>query len=75
MSERDGGPAFPAPSEDDDRTGEPYVVGFPGLSMRDWFAGQALAGALANFASRLTYEEVARRAYLIADEMLKEQSK
>ena len=34
MTSKDGGPAFPLYEED-------------GMSLRDWFAGQALAGILA----------------------------
>ena len=38
----DGGPAFPALYPIEDETGR------LGMSLRDWFAGQALAGLLAN---------------------------
>lgn len=43
MSEKinDGGPAFPrAPFDVNDYCGD----GSPGMTLRDWFAGQALAG-------------------------------
>jgi hypothetical protein len=41
MSEmEDGGPAFPA-------CNEANVNGTMGMSLRDWFAGQALAGLMA----------------------------
>lgn len=61
-----GGPAFP-----------PYHHGesFPsGMSLRDWFAGQALAGILAGWPhdSRLSERMAAEIAYLAADEMLKQ---
>lgn len=41
----DGGPAFPI-SQEIGRTedGRPTTIFSPGLSLRDWFAGQALAG-------------------------------
>ena len=45
---KDGGPAFPVPSEDSG----------PGMSLRDWFAGQALidfSDAYTGFAKRLFY--------------------
>lgn len=48
----DGGPAFPCGpsgmsiSYDDGRTEHQYP-GSPGMSLRDWFAGQALQGILA----------------------------
>lgn len=38
----DGGPAFPQNSND------PYRKHTEGMSLRDWFAGQALAGLLAS---------------------------
>ena len=45
MSERnDGGPAFPHPIVNVDDDGNVVVVGaMGGMSLRDWFAGQALA--------------------------------
>jgi len=54
----DGGPAFPIPDE-----------GWPGMTLRDWFAGQALAGMLANPDSWPEDRGVA--AYCYADAMLK----
>lgn len=49
----DGGPAFPATCSAD---GTPLVVAYPanqvsGMSLRDWFAGQALAGLMVDFAN------------------------
>ena len=41
----DGGPAFPKPAVD---LGTTFECGRNGMSLRDWFAGQALAGTLAN---------------------------
>ncbi len=58
-----GGPAFPAPYDG-------HGSGDPGMSLRDWFAGQALAGNLGNPWS--SHEDsVASRCYKIADAMLK----
>lgn len=67
----DGGPAFP----NTPANGDPF--GFhPGMSLRDWFAGQALKGRLAaerhstsedGFAG---YTELAAEVYSIADAML-----
>lgn len=43
----DGGPAFPARKyNDSDLQGEPTIY-MPGMSLRDYFAGQALIGLLA----------------------------
>jgi len=74
----DGGPAFPfvAVSE---ATGQPINGCFdPGMSLRDWFAGQALAGLLASgvaAARGQTCEDVAEIAYANADAMLAERAK
>lgn len=42
-----------------------------GMTLRDWFAGQALANSYANSASA---NKVAEWAYQIADEMLKKRN-
>ncbi len=65
----DGGPAFPV-----------TTIGESGMSLRDWFAGQALAGCLAysfnnpswgDFHNNGTNETLADHCYGIADAMLK----
>lgn len=57
----DGGPAFPVP----------YNHEAAGMSLRDWFAGQALAGLLAARRSEGTNGEWrAQMAYQQADAML-----
>ena len=55
----DGGPAFPVPSG--------WVS--KGMSLRDWFAGQALAGLLAdtNYGSRT---DLVRQSFEYADAMI-----
>lgn len=58
----DGGPAFPA-------------TGTVGMSLRDWFAGQALAGMLADSNLDHPSEVYAERVYLLADAMLAERAK
>jgi hypothetical protein len=59
-------PAFPSKDE-----GGYY----DGMTLRDWFAGQALAGRLANGSDRLSTgsqrQSVAEEAYAYADFMLK----
>lgn len=68
----DGGPAFP--SSNDVKLGDIGTHGHAGMSLRDFFAGQALAGWLASFSE----DEVVDRpsivtfAYGIADAMLAE---
>lgn len=58
----DGGPAF--------GSGDATNGGYVGMSLRDWFAGQALVGLLANYAER-TSEVDASAAYSVADAMIK----
>ena len=64
---KDGGPAFPLMNRDYQ---EAYG-GAPGMSLRDWFAGQALMGFMANTSRPTTYTgDDAEWAYTIADAML-----
>jgi hypothetical protein len=70
----DGGPAFPAEFETvDSKPGFRKWCGTPGMSLRDYFAGQALATMKLSCWSDnpLYWEGVARSAYVCADEMLK----
>jgi hypothetical protein len=63
-----GGPAFPtAPNT------QPGVYVHHGMTLRDWFAGQALATMKLNNSwsdNPLYWEGVARSAYVAADTML-----
>ena len=69
----DGGPAFP--------NNDAHGCAYAGMTLRDWFAGQALAGELAanglgdEGAVKLRSPEnaslMAARAYHMADAMLK----
>jgi len=79
----DGGPAFPQPEINGDPVNS-WARGCGGLSVRDWFAGQALAG-MNKTDKRLAWEiadddgtdmpdECAKMAYQLADAMLKERS-
>lgn len=75
---KDGGPAFPVVSgmHVGCLKGECCRVS-EGLSLRDWFAGQALVGLLAN---ETTGKEIApvdcvEGAYVLADAMLAERAK
>jgi hypothetical protein len=68
--DNDGGPAFPVPT--DMSAGEAFYLATSGMSLRDWFAGQALIGICAH---RDTWglpdvPTVARQAYRLADAML-----
>ena len=69
MSKRDdGGPAFPR-EEVVMRDGTRYGPVQPGMSLRDWFAGQALAGLCAAQVSP-SVVVVVEEAYQLADAML-----
>jgi len=71
----DGGCAFPSDSMNGvDRYGNRMPFS-PGMSLRDWFAGQALAGLIQGYA--IAYgsptnapDEVVREAFNYADAML-----
>ena len=72
----DGGPAFPVPT--DMSGGEAFYLATPGMSLRDWFAGQALAGLIGSgnliAEAQAKNEDVssfaARIAFKAADAML-----
>ena len=68
MSDRDdGGPAFPM-------AGEPGIEFDRGMSLRDWFAGQALDQRKMLSTGAYYAADAAREAYEIADAMLKTRS-
>lgn len=68
---KDGGPAFPLIVPLKFKNGVPVENNvYPGLSLRDWFAGQALAGFLAHPEDTCDPEKSATWAYTIADAML-----
>lgn len=58
----DGGPAFPVPNEAN-------VNGQQGMSLRDYFAGQALTGLQFNRTYQI-FPDDAELCYVIADAML-----
>ncbi len=59
----DGGPAFPV-NYDENAAGATYR----GMSLRDWFAGQALPSVIIN--DRYDAQRAAEEVYLLADAML-----
>ena len=80
----DGGPAFPsaAPVPIVDGNGKMIRMEFrdpesflPGMSLRDWFAGQVLAGLMASRSPLDAPIDRARAAYRTADAMLAEREK
>ena len=62
----DGGPALPVAVNGDTTAG---------MSLRDYFAGQALIGLLAGATGAATAELFAAEAYLCADAMIQERKK
>jgi hypothetical protein len=76
----DGGPAFPQPDlsgygmgPQEDENGMYQVAG---MTLRDWFAGQYMAGVLGGEAgSHLRSDTLARDAYAYADAMIAERNK
>lgn len=73
----DGGPAFPEHHYFDPGRGQygqhmtASDVGCGGMSLRDWFAGQALAGKCAFPAdSGIVADKLVAEAYIIADAMI-----
>lgn len=88
MDKQDGGPAFPAEvTVFEDKTGRVGDIHaqHPGMSLRDWFAGQALNGLLSDVdcicgdpetnKGPQNIDEAAKftahQAYVMADAMLK----
>lgn len=65
MAVVDGGPAFPAEA----------ALHNKGMTLRDWFAGQALAGMYAQFGAELSPSAFASFAYRLADAMLAARSR
>lgn len=73
----DNPPAFPQAEklsqiidEGQHRIQTPWVPANPGMTLRDYFAGQAIVGIIAN-ASTQNAETLSKDAYIIADLMLK----
>ena len=61
----DGGPAFPTPRNE-------FGENSPSMSLRDWFAGQALACLAHPKNENGGYLKLAKDAYAMADVMLYE---
>lgn len=66
-TKNNGGPAF--------GHGDPVNGGDPGMSLRDYFAGQALVGLYASGPHDCDQNGLAHDAYLAADAMLKAKAK
>lgn len=66
----DGGPAFPIENPRQLENGELFKQ-FPGMTLRDWFAGRALTGMTASpdFYGD-SWDKIAAHAYDAADAMI-----
>lgn len=74
-ADKHGDPAFPFPAVSD-IDGNVIYPGEDGMSLRDYFAGQALAGMIrATPGVPVLYGEMAHHAYQYADAMLAERGK
>lgn len=65
-------PAFPCTTSEPNERGVFYPVSHPGMTLRDWFAGQWIA---AGHHANLLPDEAAEAAYEHADAMLLERMK
>jgi len=66
-----GGSAFPEITSDQDNNGQYDTYSYGGMSLRDYFAGQALVGLVSRFSDKY----IAEKAYQLADAMLEEREK
>lgn len=72
MSEKYGGPAWPYVAQLKDTTGNTFTSSAPGMSLRDYFAGQALlAFGGPNVHEFDNHFGLARECYALADALLK----
>jgi hypothetical protein len=69
-----GGPAFPIQGQPFTLGDTEYMPTDPGMTLRDWFAGQALAGLLSTTGDGPA-ERYAKASYEVADAMLAEREK
>ena len=77
MSKHDGGPAFPQVDRLIDRhRGHVHEISsMGGMTLRDWFAGQALVGLVSDTSHSCTPDEIAHECGLYADAMISEREK
>lgn len=79
----DGGPAFPNSWKETNEYGAEFSFVVPGMTLRDWFAGQALAGLCSNIPLKDVLEHkytddqlstLASDAYLLGYQMIVERN-
>jgi hypothetical protein len=70
MTDKDhGGPAFPVHPDMPLALGCTPSMSDAGMTLRDWFAGQALAGNYCDW-GKYSMNEIAQMSYTLADAML-----
>ncbi len=72
---KDGGPAFPVTHSIDGNWQKEPDIEFRGMTLRDWFAGQALKGYLSRGDPIGGYANAATISYKCADAMLEARPK
>ena len=70
MPNTDTTPAFPTAENLTDPMGHDGVAHYPGMTLRDWFAGQTLSGMMAHPGDVGSPKYVAELAYEQADAMM-----
>lgn len=78
MAIQDGGPAFPMQRVEEQMHRDGYrtvIVDEGGMTLRDWFAGQAIGGLLMAERQGRHVVDLVRHAYQAADAMLAEREK
>lgn len=73
--DKTGGPAFPIPYGFSVEQG--MISCDVGMTLRDWFAGQAMQGVLSSLAPGewMSYGDASEHAYRFADAMIRERNK
>lgn len=76
MAKNDGGPALPHEEKWVDQNRFEQSRTQPGMSLRDWFAGQYLAGLASDPSyDNTSFAAIADEAYLAADAMVAKREK
>lgn len=72
----DGGPAFPFSTTTKSMNGDDVTSAYAGMTLRDWFAGQAMAAIMTRYyklwdeGTETSDDDMAKEAYSSADAML-----
>ncbi len=79
MEKENGGPAFPVAFQHEHSDGLTHTQEWAGMTLRDYFAGQAIIGIMSDPGMRpdtvSEFNHMAMRMYQVADAMLKAREK